>query len=200
MFCERCGHKRGQEDKFCAYCGTSLIEGNMVRSERSVPVQKPTQNIEQYDRIRGWLYLVGFGLFVTPFILAYGIFDSFSLLSDSSMSQIDNFVPGLANAVRFELIMDTALFFTVMYLIFLFREKSRLFPKYFMWYLVVSIAYLVIDYTLVASLTTSSSEMRDILDTTVSEQAVSITGAILGSLIWIAYIQKSKRVAGTFTK
>lgn len=64
----------------------------------------------------------------------------------------------------------------------------------------VSIAYLVIDYALLASLTTSSSEMRDILDATLEEQVGSMTGTIIASIIWIAYMKKSKRVAGTFVK
>jgi len=200
MFCEKCGQKRDGKDKFCAHCGASLNGDGPAANEQPTPVQHPVPKVERYDSIGGWLYVVGFGLFVTPFILAYGIFDSFSLVSDGSLAEIDNLVPGLANAIWFEIIMDTALFFAVIYFIFLFRGMKSEFPKYFVWYMTVSITYLVIDYALLASLTTSSSEMRDILDATLSEEAASMAGAIIGSIIWIAYMKKSTRVAGTFIK
>lgn len=200
IFCEKCGLKRDEEDKFCAHCGTSFDGDTATVGEQSAPVQQHTPKVERYNGIGGWLYLVGFGLFVTPFILAYGIFDTFSLVSDGSLSELDSLVPGLANAIWFELIMDTALLFAVIYLIFLFRGMKFEFPKYFVWYMAVSITYLVIDYALVASLTTSSSEMRNILDATLDEQIGSMTGAIIGSVIWITYMKKSKRVAGTFIK
>lgn len=180
MFCEKCGQKRDEKDKFCAHCGASFNGDSPTANEQPTPIQQSTPKVEQYDSIGGWLYLVGFGLFVTPFILAYGIFDTFSLVSDGSLSELDSLVPGLANAIWFELIMDTALFFAVIYLIFLFRGMKREFPKYFVWYMAVSIAYLVIDYALVASLTTSSSEMQNILDATLDEQMGSMTGAIIG--------------------
>lgn len=200
MFCEKCGQKRDGKDKFCAHCGTSFNGDSQTVVVQPTPAQHPVSKVERYDSIGGWLYVVGFGLFVTPFILAYGIFDSFSLVSDGSLAEIDNLVPGLANAIWFEIIMDTALFFAVIYFIFLFRGMKSEFPKYFVWYMAVSITYLVIDYALLASLTTSSSEMRDILDATLSEEAASMAGAIIGSIIWIAYMKKSKRVAGTFIK
>ncbi len=200
MFCEKCGQKRDGDDKFCAHCGASFNGNSPIVNEQRTPAQQPASKIERYDNIGGWLYLVGFGLFITPFILAYGVFDSFSLISDSSMSEMNELVPGLANIIWFELIMDIALFFAVIYFIFLFRERRSEFPKYFVWYMAISIAYLVIDYALLASLTTSSSEMRDILDTTLDEQIGSMTGAIIGSIIWIAYMKKSKRVTGTFVK
>lgn len=200
MFCEKCGEKRDNNDKFCAHCGASFNGDSPTVVEQSTPVQRSAPKVERYNSIGGWLYLVGFGLFVTPFILAYGIFDTFSLVSDGSLSELDRLVPGLANAIWFELIMDTALFFAVIYFIFLFRGLKTEFPKYFVWYMAVSITYLVIDYALLASLTTSSSEMRDILDTILDEQIGSMTGAIIGSIIWIAYMKKSKRVIGTFVK
>ena len=200
MFCEKCGQKREEKDKFCAHCGASFNGDTATVIKQPAPVQQPAPKVERYDSIGGWLYLVGFGLFITPFILAYGVFDTFSLVSDGSLSELDSLVPGLANAIWFELIMDTALFFAVIYFIFLFRERKKEFPKFFVWYMAVSIAYLVIDYSLLASLTTSSSEMRGILDATLEEQLGSMTGTIIASIIWIAYMKKSKRVAGTFVK
>ncbi len=200
MFCEKCGHKRDEKDKFCSHCGAPFTDGSPIINEQPTPVKQSTLKVERYDIIGGWLYLVGFVLFITPFILAYGIFDTISLISDNSLYELDSLVPGLANAVWFELIMDTGLLLAVIYLAFLFRGMKREFPKYFVWYMTVSIAYLVIDYALLASLTTSSSEMRDVLDATLSEEVASMTGAIIGSIIWIAYMKKSKRVAGTFIK
>lgn len=200
MFCEKCGQKREEKDKFCAHCGASFNGDTSTVIERPEPAQQPAPKVERYEGIGGWLYLVGFSLFITPFVLAYGVFDTFSLVSDGSLSELDSLVPGLANAIWFELIMDTALFFAVIYIIFLFRGLKTEFPMYFVWYMAVSIAYLVIDYALVASLTTTSSEMREILDVTLDEQISSMVGAIIGSVIWIVYMKKSKRVKGTFIK
>lgn len=192
MFCTNCGKENKEKDKFCAQCGGSLVVKNVM-----VP---PTQqnSISEYTKIGGWLYVVGFGLFITPFLLAYGVFDSLSLVLDDSFITVGEQISGMVSALWFEIIVDAILILVAVYLIFLFREKKREFPKYYIWYMTVSIVYLLADYVMMSSLTTTSSEMREILDSTMSEELGTTIRVIVASLIWIVYMNKSKRVAGTF--
>lgn len=197
MFCEKCGTKKGQSDKFCANCGNSFTATQTPVQQQNVSPAQPTENLKQYDKIGGWLYLVGFGLFISPFIIVYGIFDTLSLVSDG-LDEIDSLAPGLAGAIWFELILDTVLFFGVVYLLMLFRARKKEFKKYYVWYLGISLVYVIVDYFLVASLSAVTSEMRDILNQTLEEQISTVARSTISSVIWIAYMLKSKRVKGTF--
>jgi hypothetical protein len=195
MFCSKCGNQRKENDKFCAKCGASFNnEANTATTTQSTPA------LQKYDKIGGWLVLVAIGLFITPFLLAYGVFDSVSLLSDGGLEVMNSVVPGLGSAIAFELVLDTILVFVALYLIFLFKDKKKTFPKYYIWYLGASVAYLILDYIILASLSTTNSEMQAILNSTLEESLGSLIGTTIVSAIWIAYMLKSKRVAGTFTK
>lgn len=193
MFCTKCGSKRKEGDKFCVSCGASYDTDSP-----NIAAQTPVK--QNYEKIGGWLILVGIGLVLTPFLLAYGVFDSLSLLSDGGFEAINSVVPGLGSAIAFELVLDTVLVFVALYLIFLFKDRKKNFPKYYIWYLGASIAYLVLDYIILASLSTTNSEMQAILDSTLSESLGSLLGTTIVNAIWIAYMLKSKRVAGTFIK
>jgi len=193
MFCTKCGNKRKEDEKFCVSCGASF-------DTDSPNVATQTAVVQNYEKIGGWLILVGIGLVLTPFLLAYGVFDSLSLLSDGGLKAMNSLIPGLGSAIAFELVLDTILIFVALYLIFLFKDKKKNFPKYYIWYLSASIAYLVLDYIILASLSTTNSEMQAILDSTLSESLGSLVGTTVASAIWIAYMLKSKRVASTFIK
>jgi hypothetical protein len=195
MFCEKCGKKKNENDKFCADCGASFgaIEQSANQAES---VSRVTD--AQYNSIGGWLYLVGISLFVTPFILGYSIIDSFTLVTDISMVEIESMAPGLAANLWFEIVMDSVFLLFVIYLLFLFKDLSSKFPKYFIWYLAASVAYLVIDLIIFSSITTSNNEMSNSFNEIMGEQVASIIRTMIGSTIWIAYALKSKRVKGTF--
>jgi len=195
MFCEKCGKRKKEGDKFCADCGASFGTVEQVTIQ---PESVPRNVNAEYNSIGGWLYVVGFGLFVTPFILGYGVIESFSLVSDGSLVELDSIAPGFTNAIWFELIMDSTFFLFVIYLLFLFKDRKSMFPKYFIWYLAGSVAYLFVDYAVFASISTSNSEIADILDSVLQEQIGSMVSVIIGSIVWAAYMLKSKRVKGTF--
>lgn len=194
MFCEKCGSRRSLDAKFCNNCGSSLNEEvTSVDTTAQVP-----ENIVKYERIGGWLNFVGLSLFVTPFILIFGIIESYSLIKDGAFKELNSLTPGMANTILFEMLVSAAIVLLCVYLLFIFNEKKKSFPKYFIWYLLISLAYLIIDYSILATLTSSDSEMNTILDTTLSEGISSTAGTLIGSLIWIMYMKKSKRVKGTF--
>jgi len=192
IFCTHCGKESEDTDKFCAHCGTPLCGDPEAVAA--------LQNTQDYNKIGGWLYVVGGALFITPFVLAYKIFDSLSLVLNSNFLSVSDQVTGMVPALWFEIVIDAVFILVSVYLIFLFKEKKREFPKYYVWYLWASVVYVLADYVLLASLTTTSSEMREILDTTMSEEAGSLTQVIIGSIIWVLYMNKSKRVAGTFVR
>ncbi|HWO07777.1 MAG TPA: DUF2569 family protein [Candidatus Paceibacterota bacterium] len=190
MFCPHCGTARRGGDKFCASCGASFS---------GTPVQAATQTEPvSAERIGGWLILVALGLFLAPFLLAYGAFDSLSMLSDGGFDVLEQAVPGLGIAIAIELVIDVVLIFVTVYLLFLFKDKKRIFPKYYRWYLIGAMAYLFLDYVTLLSLSTPYAEMQEILDETIAETTPSVIAGAISSAIWIAYTLKSKRVARTF--
>lgn len=195
MFCPKCGDQRKGSDRFCAKCGASFNNNSGTPSTARLTPTTP-----KYDKIGGWLVLVAIGIFITPFLLAYGVFDSLSLLSDGGLGAMNSIVPGLGSTIAFELILDTVLVFIALYLIFLFKDKKKTFPKYYIWYLGASVAYPILDYIILASFSTENSEMQSILNSTLEESLGSLIGTTIVSAIWIAYMLKSKRVAGTFTE
>lgn len=199
MFCEKCGKNRNENDKFCGDCGADFSQAEAI----STPVDQASSQdnpVVSYDSIGGWLYLVGISLFVTPFILGYGIIDTFILVTDISMVEIESMAPGLTANLWFEIVMDSAFLLFVIYILFLFKNLSSRFPKYFIWYLAASVAYLVIDLIIFSSITTNSTEMSNSFNEIMGEQVASIVRNMIGSAIWIAYALKSKRVKGTFVK
>ncbi len=190
MFCSKCGKENGENDAFCAQCGTST----------SKPQTLSTISYASTQKIGGWLYVVALGLFVTPFLLAYGVFDSLSLIFDGTIVYVNEEIPGMSLLIWFEIVLDLVMALIIAYIIFLFVNKRHEFPKYYIWYLIASLVYLLADYAMAASLTTANPEMKVVLEETLTEQISDIISAIIGSIIWVLYMKKSKRVATTFVK
>lgn len=188
MFCYKCGKEKGEGDKFCQNCGVSFDGATSIGDGKN------------YNKIGGWLIVVAIGLIIQPFQLLYGVFDNVSNLKETGLETFNYLIPGLGYGLIFEVIIDIILVFVVLYLIFLFKDKKKIFPKYYIWYLGFSIIYLVLDYLVFASLSATDPEIQSILDTIIDEQSSTVLGGITGSVIWLLYILRSKRVKKTFIK
>jgi hypothetical protein len=187
MFCSSCGKENVETSAFCSKCGKPFGTKTVAPEVQS-------------KQIGGWLFLLGFVLLISPFMLLYGVYDTVSLITDGTIEYIKDIAPGIDQMIWFEVIVDSILICITTYLIYLFTTKRHTFPMYYIWYLVTSTIYLVADYLLVASIVTVNDEMQTIIDEILAEQIVSMSGAIIGTVIWVLYLKKSNRVAETFVK
>lgn len=202
MFCKNCGKKLNQEAKFCNNCGTAVVDDIDNRKE-SADLGK--EEVSRCKGLGGWLILVIIGLFATVLWQTYGVYESITLFTDGTVEVLGNpatemYIPGYAGALKFELIAEILFLVFAVYLIFLFFKKSRIFPKYYVLFLIASMVYVVLDYMILSSLTVSSNEIKQVINEVLLEQETEISRTILGTIIWGLYITKSKRVKATFTE
>lgn len=163
------------------------------------------EELSKHKGLGGWLILVIIGLFLAVIFQVYGVFESINLFTSGTVEVLSNpaseaYIPGYAGALKFELVVEILFVIYAAYLIFLFFKKSRKFPKYYVTFLIASVVYVVLDYLILASLNVSSSEMKEVIDETLSGQATEIGRTIIPAIIWGLYITKSKRARATFVE
>lgn len=163
------------------------------------------EEVSRYKGLGGWLILVIIGLFLTVIFQVYGVFESITLFTGGTVEVLSNpasgaHIPGYAGALKFELVAEILFLAYAVYLIFLFFKKSKKFPKYYVTFLIASVVYVVLDYLILSSLTVSSSEMKQVIDETLSGQGTEIGRTVIPAIIWGLYITKSKRAKATFVE
>lgn len=203
MYCSKCGKPNPEDSIFCQSCGSKIakvsVENNTDKKAEAEVISSEIKNKEVLQNnkkvnagLGGWLAVVGLGLIVTSLRQAYEAFDYLSLLSDTYA------IPGYLTILRFEFVF--AVIFTVLsiYLLYLYFKKNMNFPKRYIIIQIISVAYVLLDYFSVASLTAPTQELQKAINDTLSQSSGSIGQAIIGSIIWISYMKKSKRVKATF--
>lgn len=196
MFCKHCGKQIGEGEKFCASCGNAA----------SATVESPKQAIvdKNLKGLSGWLVLVILGLFATVLFQVYGVYESVTMFTDGTVEFLSDpssevYIPGYGGLLKFEFIAEIIFLVAAVYLVYLFFKKSKKFPKYYVPFLIISVIYVIVDYALLASVSVSG-EVQQVIDEVLSEQSGEIGRAVIGALIWGAYIKKSKRVKATFVE
>lgn len=150
----------------------------------------------------GWLTLVGLGLFITAGFSVYSVYADIALFMDGTVEFLSNpssalYIPGYSGMLKLELIADLGFLLAAIYLIYLFFQKNKKFPKYYIPFLFAVAAYVIIDYFLVASISVVG-EAKLIIDEILEEQGRETGKAVLSAIIWSLYIAKSKQVKATF--
>jgi len=172
--------------------------------ETGTSSQLSAEELEKYKGIGGWLIIVGIGLFINTIMLVIGISESISLFTNGAVDYLSNptsdvYIPGYSGILKFELILDVLFIFASAYLIYLFFKKSTRFPKYYIYFLVASAVYLLIDY-LVFSSFSFPAEVQATMNEIMSEQTTEMARAFISAVIWSSYMLKSKRVKATFVE
>ncbi len=164
-------------------------------------IQNPTQAEEpKYPKIGGWLILTAIALVVNPLLLLYQIIKTIPTLSGETWAMLTTpgttvYHPMWAPLTIFELLVNVAFLFFLIVLAVFFFQKRRVFPKLFIAFLLLDLAYLVIDYLAGSAVVNSIPALAG-----QGTQGVGMTIIRNGiySLIWIPYFLVSKRVKGTF--
>ena len=200
MFCKNCGQKQTSDDsKFCHNCGTSLSAEAKTQQEIIPKIEKSKDNsapADQYVGLSGWLALVGLGLIVTIISQLWSFFSDINIITDKgsweTLSTYDNF---LAPMMLFEEIFCIFMAGAAAYLLILYIKMNIKFPKYYIAFLMINAAYLLLDYLFVFYLSQQGLAEDVLLD----EAAANLGRGVIFGIIWIAYITSSKRVKATFT-
>jgi hypothetical protein len=151
--------------------------------------------------LRGWLLLVGFGIFAgfvasSILVLSTYILDNegFKSFAAEMYETTRSLWPGMQY-----LWMAYFASFTLAYLYagYLFIKKKRSFPTVYIWLLVATVSVSVVDWLIASVLFNLYPESVDPSIKSSSLFALTRTD-LLFAMIWIPYMMKSKRVKATF--
>lgn len=180
----------------------AIIVGLLIfiikRTKKNEKIIIDENGVEVKSGLGGWLILVGFGVLIGPFIILtqvpkfLTIFKngSYEILTTSSNAA---YHPLWAPVIWGEILINTVLFFACIYLIFLFFSKKVLFPKLYIGIALGSLIFVILDAVLVKVVVPSEQIFNP-------ETIKDVFRSLVGVIIWVPYMIKSKRVKVTFVK
>lgn len=151
---------------------------------------------EKYQKIGGWLILVGISIVVNPFRLLFPIGNLIQVFLNESWTILTTpgttaYHPMWAPLIIFELLGNIAFLVFSIALAVLFFQKRSVLPKVITIFLLLNLAFIVVDFLLANSIPVVASQGNQ-------GPLGEIVRSIIGCLIWVPYFQISKRVKGTF--
>lgn len=148
-------------------------------------------------KIGGWLYLVAFGVVLTPLKILF-LLATIHLplilngtLVDLADRQSENYTPYLSELVIIEIIINLFLLVLSIYTIYAFFAKKQIFPLLYASYSVISLVFILFDSFAVSQMIPDIS-MFD------PESLREMRYAAFRLLIWTPYVLLSVRCKETF--
>jgi hypothetical protein len=135
----------------------------------------------KYNGLKGWLTLVFLGLIISFGGGLYWFYEILSGIQDLGLSDV--FIE-LAFLLPFLLFNG--------YIIYLFFGKKKVFPKWFITFLLINMIISIFAIYLYADMNVSDLETQGLSE--------DVGRSILAVMVWIPYILNSKRVKATFIK
>lgn len=160
------------------------------------PEPKTETYFEENKRIGGWLFFVGIGLCISPFITLYTLFENNGILIDGSWMGYLNTASGSFNfplgmLIFFEMITNTFLLAVTPVLIYLFFARRSSFPKLYVYIVIGLFTFLILDTFIVGYLIGSEIQENEIS---------TLTKSFIRSTLISSYLLMSERVKETFVK
>ena len=165
-----------------------------LRLYRYDPPAAPTLANGGPRGLGGWLVIPGLGLIATPFVAFSTIYSNREAWAADSWARLTTFGNETYHAMwaptlLFELIAQLGLIvFGILIVILFFRGRSSV-PRIYIAFQLSAAAQLLIDMALVHSIPQAAKE---------TSFDPSTVGALIGTVIWIAYFLTSLRVRNTF--
>jgi hypothetical protein len=166
------------------------------RAYRFEPSGAPVAPDAPPTYLRGWLRLLGLGLLVgvlaSAVVLVHASDTVLSLAVWRALTtpELRTFQPGVALLAVAELLVQLAFLAYGVVLVLLFFQTRRSFPWHFTRYMIAVLVFVVVDHLTAARLATTPKD-----DPTFW---IRFAYQSVGSLIWVAYLQRSRRAAATF--
>jgi hypothetical protein len=194
--CTNCGAAVNSPAGWDAVAASPAVQPH---APSDVPTQAPAQSEQpqpaipspmfssgnDLNGIGGWLFLVAFGLAVSPFIMVHGVYTDLHILYGDRYQAGLALRPGLAGLVMFEAITNTTFLAAVVCLNYLLYKRRRGFPTAMVGYFVAQFIWVFGDH-LMALRYTPHSDWMPVLRT------------VIAAIIWIPYFTQSQRVQATF--
>lgn len=155
------------------------------------------ENIQYLTGLGGWLILVAIGLILTPIrigLYIYGLYTEIILTGGWEALTTEGtefYTPYFDILMIFETALNFLLGVASIYALFLFFNKKKAFPNFFIGIVVFTIAFIIVD-ALVASYLFSDIKAFD------EETLRELGKGILAGMIWVPYMKVSIRVKNTF--
>lgn len=149
------------------------------------------------EGLNGWLILVGIGIIFAPLRIIYEAFPVYSgLFSDGSWEVLTNPASATYNQLWASLLIgeisvNAGLVLLWLFISYLFFSKKKLFPRCFIGILLFTLSFGLIDALAIKAVLPNEPIFGP--DTT-----TDLVRSLIGMLIWIPYMLKSKRVKTTF--
>jgi hypothetical protein len=155
--------------------------------------------INQPERLGGWLVLVGIGIVISPFRLVAHLFSAYSSVFSNGAWEIlttpgtEAYSPLWAPLVYGEIAVNGGLVLVTTYIAFLFFSRKKIFPKWYIGTLLFNLLFIFADALVV-------SFMRPDITVFDADTTKEFGRSLVSALIWIPYMLISKRVKKTFVK
>lgn len=156
----------------------------------SIPMPKPYRELKG---IGGWLILPALGIILSIFVLPFSVYmqniDVIEYWDELTNIQSESYIPLFKELMYFEMLGNTILYATLLFLCYVFFTKKKLAIKVYIFFQLFSLALVIVDILLAKALLDLEIESSDIRD---------ITRGLIGCAIWIPYFLVSIRVKNTF--
>jgi hypothetical protein len=205
QFCQGCGSSLMPTLRMCPTCGSKNLDVNpplvmpsvTTNGSPSATVNTTTPNNSQLKGLDGWLILVGFGLILGIIKLIVSIISIYKPVIDADiLVKLTNpnsteYIPNFALLFYSEIIVNAFLVLMMFYLLYLFFNKKKNFPKNYIFISLFAIIVIPVDSYLISNILPNEK----FLD---AETLKSFFQSLLSGAIWIPYMLKSIRVRNTF--
>ncbi len=172
-----------------------------VEEVREVAQQVDAEDAAHFKHVKpeltglgGWLALIGFGQLAGILRFLVSIGEYYSKMDGQLFAKFPTTMWG-------EAVMNGALIWLFVYTTVLFFRRSRNFPRFFIFQFVAMICMPIVAL-LWAAFTIALATGRPFVDllSIDPKDGGQLIAALIGALVWIPYIRKSRRVANTFTQ
>ncbi len=169
----------------------------VYRYDTNQPILSEQKSESENAGIRGFLFLAALAVIIKPFKIIYILYShSLPSLSPPVWNQLTQtgsefYHAGWAPILILETLGNLGLLFFASAITVLFFQKRRTLPKFYISFLMLNLAFVLIDQLTVMNFKPVADQLKsaDTLDTTLTT---------VSSLIWIAYFMTSKQVKATF--
>lgn len=176
--------------------GVIMIVAAVLLARSGPPswVRWPAPPIDGPSGLRGWLYLLGFGVCLTPLVALVGLFKMLPTYGISSWAAYTS-VSGSHYHPLYGPLLILEMLFSIVLLVFsclqiwFFFGRKRWFVVFFVVFMLIRLAYDVSDVMLANQI--PSFHAKGVHWSRLLQSA-------LAALIWVAYLLRSRRVRNTF--
>ena len=151
------------------------------------------------EGLGGWLVLVGLGIIISPLrIIAQVSPFYWRIFSDGTWKVLTTPVTGAYNPLWApilygEMLINSALVLTWLFIAYLFFTKRKIFPRWYIGILIFTLLFIAVDAMVIKSVLPNEPAFNP-------DTVKVFSQSLIGALIWIPYMLISKRVKLTFVK